>query len=783
MKRFIPFLALVAVVAMVGCSGDSPSAKPVPTVVPSAWGITSLNVSDSSPFVGSPILVEVEVTKDGSPVPDGTVVELASSGPGAFFGFFSGVLTKSDLVLNEDVSVLTEDGVATVFFVVVPADDNENPSGNYLIQARLNDVLSQVTVSYVDRPATDTFQLLSVNPDRGPYTGGQVVTLFGVNISAPVEVFFIVNGRPYEASVIDVIEGIDGWIQVATPPFSGQDWSIEQEADVRAIVGVGTGNEQTDTLFDVYTLLPQSQTAGPVIFGVSPSSGRSSGGEVVNILGQGFTFPAANTVVEFIDSGGASRVASILAVAPDGTQIQVETPRFSTLPLEDDDPQDVVVTTPNGNGTLVDGFIVLADEPQPTINSISPTSGPLDGGTLVTIFGNGFQVPMQVWFGDLTALDVNVFNDTTPADNDRITCVTPNYSQQGDVPPVTVNVTVTNMTSGKEDTLGAAFTFGDVLFISGNTPSEGGLGDLVIIFGSGFEDPLQVFLGNEQMEVVSVSGTELVVRIPDDLGTLCSATSGEFTVVLLETNQETTGGSFTIRGNTPLVLSVDPVIYQDDGFGNIVPDDFTVNGLHFADDVLVGVGSFVVASGNVTVVSDTTIDVVNLPSLANMGIVFSTAPCTLPGGEPGQQESSTPVSVSVTNLPGSCIDTLVGAIVVEPASVVCIATPAVLETSLPGGTWQFPATANPGCSADFFITIQNTQGADATLISFNAPAANFFFVSTTCAGTLSYLEECTYTMRFCPSLPAGDKQDQLIIDYFDSVNPQVIFIDLIGTGS
>jgi len=81
MKRFIPCLALIALVALVGCSGDSPSAQPVPTVVPTTWGIESLTVSDTTPFVGSPVLVEVEVTRDGSAAPDGTSVELASSGP------------------------------------------------------------------------------------------------------------------------------------------------------------------------------------------------------------------------------------------------------------------------------------------------------------------------------------------------------------------------------------------------------------------------------------------------------------------------------------------------------------------------------------------------------------------------------------------------------------------------------------------------------------------------------------------------------------------------------
>ena len=72
----------------------------------------------------------------------------------------------------------------------------------------------------------------------------------------------------------------------------------------------------------------------------------------------------------------------------------------------------------------------------------------------------------------------------------------------------------------------------------------------MIIYGSGFEDPLQVFLGGELMELISVSGTELVVSIPDDLATECAGTGGSFTVVLLESGLEADGGDFTILGNS-----------------------------------------------------------------------------------------------------------------------------------------------------------------------------------------------------------------------------------------
>ncbi len=369
---------------------------------------------------------------------------------------------------------------------------------------------------------------------------------------------------------------------------------------------------------------------------------------------------------------------------------------------------------------------------------------------------------MQVFFGDLTATDVNIFDDTSPANQDRITCLSPNYSQQNQVPPVVVPVRVVNINTGT-DSFYNSFTYGDNLYITGNSPQEGGLGDLVIIYGSGFIDPLQVFLGDEQMQVLSVSGTEIVVRIPDDLGVLCTETSGTFKVVLLESGLEATGGNFTIRGNSPTVLGVTPIIIPETDLGT-PSADIVINGQFFAPDVLVQVGNYVAPSSSVTVESDSTIDVQNLPGIDELGITFNPTACTLPGGQPGVRQSSTPVAVTVTNFPGTCADTLPGAIVIEPSSTVCVASPANVATN-PTGTWSFPATTALTCSIDQSITIANIGGEDATVLNpVLQSGAEFQYVSDNCPPSLAYGASCSYTVRFCPAT-AGAKQDVLNITY------------------
>ena len=152
MKRFIPYIALLALIVAVGCSGDSPRAKPAPTVVPETWNISSLDASNTAPFVGTVILVEATVTVNGSPVPDDTSITFEATG-----GTFSNGTTTA--------SVLSEGGTASVAFLA-------DAAGEYVIRARVRSASRELTVEYVDRATTDTLQIPHVNTRRGSYAEG-----------------------------------------------------------------------------------------------------------------------------------------------------------------------------------------------------------------------------------------------------------------------------------------------------------------------------------------------------------------------------------------------------------------------------------------------------------------------------------------------------------------------------------------------------------------------------------------------------------------------------------
>jgi hypothetical protein len=554
MKRYAYFVALLGLVVLTSCSADSPTAKPVPTVVPEAWSITSLTLDPADPAAGEIVLVEAVITKDGGDAPDGTRVTFSASNGG-----FSNTSAPADsLTLTNPANIPTDGGAAMAYFVA-------SAGGSILIQAKVKGVTRSITVDFTGGGGggpgggDDSLAIFDVNPRIGSFDGGEQVILRGKGIEAPVDVVFTVEGQQFTGEVTSVQNSVplsngNGEIMLLTPYISGAEIRAEnREADIEVTKASGTPEQETYILPGGFTFAVGGGGGGPSsIFGVEPRFGRSSGGDSVTILGR--NLENADRVT--FGFRGNELVADIVSVAPDGLQIAVITPRFSATPIEENELASVTVI--NGDGertTLTDAFVVVADEPQPEIASFAPIAGPLDGGTLVTIFGSGFQVPIQVKFGDLAATDVNVYDDQSIADNDRITCLTPDYSQQPSVtPPFAVTVQVTNMTTGKADIASESFRYGDNLFISGNSPAEGGADDEVTIFGSGFEDPLQVDFGGTRMDVIAVSGTQIRAKFPVDMAVACGDRSGQFEVTLLESAQVTQGGNYTLRGNQPRVI-------------------------------------------------------------------------------------------------------------------------------------------------------------------------------------------------------------------------------------
>ena len=170
------------------------------------------------------------------------------------------------------------------------------------------------------------------------------------------------------------------------------------------------GNEVYNQSNRAYLLLAPGFVPEPRVTGISPTSGPAAGGTTVTIGGDGFT---GATAVSF-----GSDPATSLTVNSDTSITAVS-------PLESGGTVDVTVTTAGGTSASSpeDQFTFVA---APVVSGISPDSGPVSGGTTVTITGANFTEASSVTFGDSLA-GFSVIDDTS------ITAVSPGVEGPDDV--------------------------------------------------------------------------------------------------------------------------------------------------------------------------------------------------------------------------------------------------------------------------------------------------------------------------------------------------------------
>ncbi len=176
-----------------------------------------------------------------------------------------------------------------------------------------------------------------------------------------------------------------------------------------------------------------------------------------------------------------------------------------------------VTVTVSSVSTATTPADIFTYAPPPTVTGLSPTEGPLAGGTLVTITGTGFTGATAVEFGSSLATDVTVVNDTT------ITA---------ESPPGTGSQPVTVITPGSPPDQGGtssstpAEEFGyepaPSLTTSINPSSGPAAGDTwVTISGSGFTDVSAVDFGTYPATTFKVaSTTSLMALSPAGTGTV-----------------------------------------------------------------------------------------------------------------------------------------------------------------------------------------------------------------------------------------------------------------------
>jgi hypothetical protein len=362
-------------------------------------------------------------------------------------------------------------------------------------------------------------QITSVSPTSGPSTGGTVITITGTNFGTSGTVTVGGLDAPPTASGFQHTS-----ITVLTPPGLHGPQDVEVSVGGQYVVAPGAFSYELQ----------------PVIDHVTPSTGATSGGYTVTLHGSGFGTDGT-VVFNGVHVSPTSWTASAVTFpAPPGQGANVPVAVHPT-------------------GAVVSSSAAFSYLP-PAISSVSPSSAPSSGGTLITITGGNFGVTPMVFFDDVPA-PLAEFSHT------RIVAV----ARVGE-PGTTVRLEV--RAAGQGGT--AAFHYDPPVITSltpGTGPTQGGT--LITITGTSLGASPGVVFNGVEAPIISASHTQVVVNSP--------AGDGSASVRVL--SSAATSNALTFTYEAPTVTRIFPTSGPAAG-GTVI----TIAGTNFGTAPTVQVG-------------------------------------------------------------------------------------------------------------------------------------------------------------------------------------------------
>ena len=324
--------------------------------------------------------------------------------------------------------------------------------------------------------------IISISPSGGSLAGGTTLTVNGIGFLSNTAI--TVGSLPCTNSFTYI--GPNKLTCKTPGPSSGF-----------ANVKVQNFDGQNFTLSNGFQYRP-----APTITGLSVTGGSIYGGKPLTISGTGFvTGSTADVNGVACTNNGYVSSTSYLCITPPGVAGSAV-----GVTITNPDPQSV---------TLPASYTY---RPAPTVTSISPTSGPTSGGTLITINGTGFvseplptvTIVPTVTIGASSCGGAGGVGPATFVSSTKITCTTTSGSAG------LVQATVTN-SDNQSGLLGSAFNYFAPPVMTSINPAEGVTtgGTSVTITGTGFRDGATVTFGSSPCTGVTVaSATSLTCTTP-----------------------------------------------------------------------------------------------------------------------------------------------------------------------------------------------------------------------------------------------------------------------------
>jgi parallel beta-helix repeat protein len=417
----------------------------VDVTVATVGGISATSSADLFTYVPTPTVTGINPTF--GPAAGGTTVVIQGTGLANATAVMFGTKAVGTIISDSD----------TLLVVNSPANVAGTVDVTVVSLGGTSSALAADQFTYIAAPT-----ITSLNPSAGPLAGGTTVTITGNYFTGAAGVYF--GTTPAASFVVNS----NTKITAVAPPGTGT-------VDVTI---VNNGGTSAISATDKYTY------AGvPSVTSISPTSGPVPGGTTVTIVGANL----ANAIVKF-----GTKTATIQSDT--ATQIVVTSPAGVAGAV------DVTVVTAGGTSAIVtaDQFTYI---PAPTVTGISPSSGPVAGGTTVTITGTSLA-NASVKFGTKTA---TIQSNTAT----QIVVLSP-AGVAG-----TVDVTVTNANGVSVTSTADQFTYVGVPTVTAISPTLGPAagGTSVTITGANLANATVKF-GSVTATIQSDSATQIVVLSP-----------------------------------------------------------------------------------------------------------------------------------------------------------------------------------------------------------------------------------------------------------------------------
>jgi hypothetical protein len=526
-------------------AGSPGSVDVTVTTTASGGGTSAANPADLFAY-GPPTVTGL--TPGAGPLVGGNVVTVTGTAfaPGASVSF--GIIPATDVSVTSATTLVATApavfGVSTVDVTVTTAGSDGGTS----------------TTSLKDLYSYGAPTVTAIEPSTGPANAATPVTITGTNFS------------PGDTVAFGALPGTDVTVWSSTIVTADAPTTLDGGVNVTVSNAVGTSATRVDAQF---------AAGAPKVTGVSPAAGPVGGGGTVTVFGDGFV---AGSTVHF----GGTVSPSVTITGPDSLVAHV--------PPGGPGSVDVTVTTPQGTSSKAVNDLYAYGVP--AVGSVTPDTGPVAGGTTVTVAGWGFVPGVVVSFGSTPGTGVTVNASGTSLQ------VTAPAEAAG-----SVNLTVTSPAGTSPASIHDLFAYGapTVTSVAADAGPLAG-GNDVIVAGNGFVPGITVYFGDQ----VSPSATVL----PGGTGLYAIAPAGtpgpvDITVTTPQGTSAVTLHDAYFYGS-PAVTTVTPGTGSTAG-GTAV----TIIGTGFAPDARISFG--LVPAASVTVHSPTSITAVS--PAANLGVI------------------------------------------------------------------------------------------------------------------------------------------------------------------